>query len=71
MNERATLDPLSTCCYFEELRIRARSPWHRDQYNAELEHATSLGLPKNEARAYAIQRMAPSMRESGVRPAAE
>lgn len=71
MNDRATSHPLSTACYFEELRIRARSPWHRDQYNLELEHARTLGLAAEEARAYAIQKMTPSMTESRIRPAAK
>lgn len=70
MNDRAQSDPLTVCCYFEELRIRARSAWHRDQYNLELEHANSLGLAPTAARVYAIQKMAPSMRESRIRPVA-
>ncbi len=70
MNDTGSATPLSSCCYFEELRIRARSPWHREQYNQQLEHAKSTGLTGDQARAYAISKMNDAMRESKVRPAA-
>ena len=70
MKNTGPATPLSTCCYFEELRIRARSPWHREQYNQHLEDAKSAGLTGDESRAYAIRKMTDAMRESSVRPAA-
>lgn len=70
MNDPGPLNPLAASCYFEELRIRARSPWHREQYNQHLSQAKTTGCTGDQARAYAIQKMADSMRDSGVRPAA-
>lgn len=69
MNDTAPVAPLSNSCYFEELRIRARSPWHREQYNQQLEDARSAGLTGDQVRAYAIGKMSDSMRESELRPA--
>lgn len=70
MNDTDPSTPLSACCYFEELRIRARSPQHREQYNQQLELAKSTGLTGDQARAYAISKMNDSMRESEIRPSA-
>ena len=54
-------DPKSCC--FEELRIRARSSWHRERYNHYLEAAKQNGLSGDEARASAIKSMQPAMGE--------
>lgn len=69
MNDAGPKTPLATCCYFEELRIRARSPWHREQYNQHLDNAKFTGLTDDHARAYAVHKMTAVMRESGIRPA--
>ena len=69
MNDPGPLNPLAASCYFEELRIRARSPWHREQYNQHLQQARSTGATPDEARAFAIHKMTDSMSDSGVRPA--
>ena len=60
----------ASSCYFDELLIRARSPWHRDQYNQHLEHAKFIGLSTEQAREYAIQQMKDFMSESKIRPRA-
>lgn len=57
-------------CYFDELHIRARSPWHKDQYNQRLEAAKASGLSNAEARAQAILAMQSIMGDSGIRRAA-
>ena len=68
MNDPGAVNHLAKSCYFEELRIRARSPWHREQYNQHLQQARSTGATSDEARAFAIQKMTESMRDSGVPP---